>query len=257
MGILNLTPDSFFEDSRISDTQHLLRQAAKMLDEGAQFIDIGGYSSRPNAKDITEEEEISRVIPAIESLVEKFPEVLISIDTFRSRVADLAIEAGAAMVNDISAGNLDNNMMEVIAKHQVPYIMMHMQGTPQTMQSKTTYNDLLEDILYYFSEKIRHARALKINDLIVDPGFGFSKNNEQNYELLSKLHLLENLKLPILAGVSRKSMIYKNLESSAKDALNGTTVLNTIALNNGASILRVHDVKEAAECVKLYSLLNK
>ncbi len=258
MGILNITPDSFYEGSRMKGEEMILMQAEKMLKDGADFIDIGGYSSRPDAEEVSEEEEFERVIPAIELLTKHFPEILISIDTFRSKVAEKALEAGAAMVNDIAAGNLDSKMMEVVAKHQVPYIMMHMRGTPKTMKTLNQYEgDMTQEILYYFSEKINAARRLGINDLIVDPGFGFSKNIEQNFELFGKLELFEILELPLLIGISRKSLIYKSLGGEPADALNGTTVLNTVALTRGAAILRVHDVKEAVECVKLVGRIKK
>lgn len=256
MGILNTTPDSFYAESRKTNLDVLLFSAEEMLNQGATFLDIGGYSSRPDADDISEDEELKRVLPAIEAILKRFPDSLISIDTFRSKIASEAINAGAALINDISAGNLDANMMKVAAEFQVPYIMMHMRGNPKTMKDLNEYEDLTQDILFYFSEKINHARALGINDVIVDPGFGFSKNIAQNFELLSKLGLFKNLNTPILAGLSRKSTIYKTLNISASDALNGTTVLNTVALSKGANILRVHDVKEAMETVKLMSQLT-
>lgn len=256
MGILNTTPDSFYAESRKTNLDVLLFSAEEMLNQGATFLDIGGYSSRPDADDISEDEELQRVLPAIEAILKRFPDSLISIDTFRSKIASEAINAGAALINDISAGNLDSNMMKVAAEFQVPYIMMHMRGNPKTMKGLNEYEDLTQDILFYFSEKINHARALGINDVIVDPGFGFSKNIAQNFELLSKLGLFKNLNTPILAGLSRKSTIYKTLNISASDALNGTTVLNTVALSKGANILRVHDVKEAMETVKLMSQLT-
>lgn len=257
MGILNSTPDSFFEDSRTQNKSDILKKAEMMLEEGANFIDIGGYSSRPDAENIAENEELKRVVPAIELLVKEFPEILISVDTFRSKVAEEAIGAGAALINDISAGRLDEKMMSIIAQHQVPYIMMHMRGTPKTMKQLTAYDDLLSDITYYFSEKIKEARTLGINDLILDPGFGFAKTTDQNFELLKKSALFSSFKLPVLIGISRKTMIHKTLNISPKKALNGTTVLNTLALTNGAAILRVHDVKEAMETIKLVSLFSK
>lgn len=256
MGILNITPDSFYEGSRNTTQDSLLNKAEIMLKQGAAFLDIGGYSTRPGAIDITADEELKRVIPALESVLKHFPESLISIDTFRSEVASQSIEAGAAIINDISAGNLDEAMMGVIAKYQVPYIMMHMRGTPQNMKDLNQYEDLTREVLFYFSEKIKAARLLGINDLIIDPGFGFSKNIAQNLELLSNLELFKNLRLPVLAGLSRKSTIYKTLGFGPEDALNGTTVLNTIAITRGAHILRVHDVKEAMEVVKLTSQLK-
>jgi len=257
MGILNSTPDSFFEDSRTQNKSDILKKAEMMLEEGATFIDIGGYSSRPDAENVAENEELKRVVPAIELLVKEFPEILISVDTFRSKVAEEAIGAGAALINDISAGRLDEKMMSIIAQHQVPYIMMHMRGTPKTMKQLTAYDDLLSDITYYFSEKIKEARTLGINDLILDPGFGFAKTTDQNFELLKKSALFSSFKLPVLIGISRKTMIHKTLNISPKKALNGTTVLNTLALTKGAAILRVHDVKEAMETIKLVSLFSK
>lgn len=222
-----------------------------MLKEGATFLDLGAYSSRPGADDISLEEELSRMLPAIELILNEFPEAILSIDTFRAEVAEKGIHAGAAMINDISAGKLDEKMLSVIVKYQVPYIMMHMKGTPQTMKELNQYEDLTADILFYFSERIKAAREIGINDIIIDPGFGFAKNIDQNFELLSKLEIFKNLDLPMLAGISRKSMIWKKLNISANEALNGTTVLNTTALLKGAHILRVHDVKEAVECIKL------
>lgn len=256
MGILNLTPNSFFDGGRYSSEKEILVKVEKMLAEGATFIDVGAYSSKPSAEFVSEEEELNRIVPVVQLLVKHFSEILISIDTFRSKVARVCIENGAAMINDISAGNLDDKMLEVIAQYNVPYIMMHMRGTPETMQSMTEYEDVLKEVLFYFSEKIRKARSLGINDLIVDPGFGFAKTIAQNYEVLQKLELFHNLELPILIGISRKSMIHKTLGITADEALNGTTVLNTIALSKGAQILRVHDVKEAVECVKLYEKMN-
>jgi dihydropteroate synthase len=257
MGILNVTPNSFYDGGKYDNAQAILRQAEKMLADGADFIDIGGYSSKPGAEFVTEAEELERVIPVIKMILAQFPEALISIDTFRSNVAIAAIENGAAMINDISAGNLDENMMETVAKLQVPYIMMHMRGNPQTMQKLTDYGDIVKEMLLYFSQKIAVARSLGINDLIVDPGFGFAKTLKQNYEVLQKLDLFLMADLPVLIGISRKSMAYKPLGSNAESALNGTTVLNTIALMKGAKILRVHDVKEAVETVKLLQLTIK
>ncbi|WP_035657271.1 dihydropteroate synthase [Flavobacterium seoulense] len=256
MGILNITPNSFFDGGRYSSETDILAKVEKMLAEGATFIDIGAYSSKPSAEFVSEEEELNRIVPIVQLLVKHFPEILISIDTFRSEVAKACVENGAAIINDISAGNLDDKMLEVIAQYNVPYIMMHMRGTPETMQSMTEYDDLVKEVLFYFSEKIRQARSLGINDLIIDPGFGFAKTMEQNYEVMQKLELFHNLELPLLIGISRKSMIHKTLAITADEALNGTTVLNTIALTKGAQILRVHDVKEAVECVKLYQKMN-
>jgi dihydropteroate synthase len=252
MGILNVTPNSFYDGGKFTLNENGLSQVGKMLEEGATFIDIGAYSSKPNAEFVSEEEERSRILPVVQRILKQFPDALLSIDTFRSEIAAVCIENGAAIINDISAGNLDEKMMDVVAKYNVPYIMMHMRGTPQTMQSQTNYENIIKEILYYFSEKVSKARSLGINDLIVDPGFGFAKKLEQNYEILQNLELFKMLDLPILAGISRKSMVYKPLGVTAKEALNGTTVLNTIALTKGANILRVHDVKEAVESVKLF-----
>jgi dihydropteroate synthase len=256
MGILNITPDSFYDGGALKTDAALLSLAEKMVNNGATFLDMGGYSSRPGATDISESEEISRVIPAIELVLRNFPKALISIDTFRSEVAKKAIESGAAIINDVSAGMLDEAMLPTVAQLQVPYVMMHMRGTPQTMQTLTDYENITLDVLRYFSERISAARALGINDLIADPGFGFAKTPEQNFELLSQLELFKNLQIPLLVGLSRKSMIYKTLGITPQEALNGSTALNSIALLKGASILRVHDVKEAVEVVKLYEALT-
>ena len=256
MGILNLTPDSFYDGGKYKNDNEILSQVYMMLKNEATFIDIGAYSSRPNADHISESEELKRLLPIIALIVEEFPEILISIDTFRSNVAKQSIEVGAAIINDISAGQLDQNMMLTVAELKVPYVMMHMKGTPQNMQQLANYDYLLKDILFYFSKRIAEAKNLGITDLIIDPGFGFAKNIKQNFELLNQLDLLKNLELPILAGISRKSMIYKTLGGTAQDALNGTTVLNTIALQKGANILRVHDVKEAVEAIKLTNQLS-
>ncbi len=257
MGVLNITPDSFYDGGKYKDEKAILIQTEKMLNEGATFIDVGAYSSRPGAEAISEDGELNRILPIVEILLEAFPEIILSIDTFRSKVAKNCLEAGAALINDISAGKLDENMLQTIAKYKVPYIMMHMRGTPNTMQKQTDYENLLVDILKYFSERIAQARKLGITDSIVDPGFGFAKTLAQNYELLSKLELFQNLGLPILAGLSRKSMIYKALDTTPKNALNGTTALNMVALMNGANILRVHDVKEALECITLAEGLSE
>lgn len=249
MGILNITPDSFYDGGRHLD--NYIDHTEKMLKQGADFIDVGAYSSRPGALDISEEEELNRLIPVIRKLIDSFPKIVISVDTFRSKIAKEAVSAGAAMVNDISGGSLDSSMMPTVANLKVPYIIMHMRGTPRTMKDLNRYDNLVQDILYYFSVKISEAKAHEINDLIIDPGFGFSKNISQNFQLLSHLELFKNLELPILSGLSRKSLIYKTLKTSPEEALNGTTVLNTIALSKGINILRVHDVREAVECVKL------
>ncbi len=256
MGIINITPDSFYDGGKTFSEKEILKQAEKMLSECATFLDVGGYSTRPGAEDISDTEEIRRVLEAIESILKRFPEALISIDTFRSEVAKKAVEAGSAIVNDVSGGILDAEMYKTVAKLKVPYILMHMRGTPKTMVKLTDYKNVTIDVLKDLAEKIVLARAEGINDIIADPGFGFAKTREQSFELLNNLQLFQNLKVPILAGVSRKSMIYKTLETSAENALNGTTSLNTIALLKGASILRVHDVKEAVECVKLFENLK-
>lgn len=256
MGILNVTPDSFYDGGRYKDEASILNQVETMLSQGANFIDIGAYSSRPNAPFVSEDEEAKRLLPIIKLLVDTFPDIIISVDTFRSNIAKQSIAAGAALINDISAGHLDNNMLQTVADLGVPYIMMHMRGTPQTMQTLTNYDNLIKEITAYFAERINKARALGIIDMIVDPGFGFAKTVAQNFELLNKFELLELLDLPILAGISRKSMIYKTLDISQKEALNGTTALHMVSLQKGAKILRVHDVKEAMECVSLYNQLQ-
>jgi dihydropteroate synthase len=257
MGILNLTPDSFFDGGKYKDETSILRQVEYMLNHGATFIDMGAYSSRPGAEHVPEDEELQRMIPVIDLILNKFPDILISVDTFRSEVAAESIEHGAALINDISAGNLDKTMFDTVANYQVPYIMMHMKGTPQSMQKQATYSDVIQDLRSYFSEKIRETTSKKINDIIIDPGFGFAKTTEQNYTLLNHLDLFQTFGLPILIGLSRKSMIYKVLGSSPQEALNGTTALHTIALLKGANIIRAHDVKEAMECVKLVEVLKE
>jgi len=256
MGILNLTPDSFYDGGTLKNDKDILHRTEKMLNEGATFIDVGGYSSKPNAEEVSEAEELQRVIPIIELLIDNFPDILISIDSFRSEIVKNGIGAGACMVNDISAGNFDEKMFTTIAKLQVPYILMHMQGTPKTMQADPTYDDITKDIIYYFSEKLTALRKLGLNDLIIDVGFGFGKTLEHNYELLNNLDVFKNLEVPMLTGVSRKSMLYKLLGTTPKEALNATTVVNTIALLNGSNILRVHDVKEAIESIKIVQKLN-
>lgn len=256
MGIVNVTPDSFFDGGKLTNSDEIVGQVEKMLNDGATFIDLGGYSSKPGAEFVSEEEELNRVVPIVKLLVEKFPDILLSIDTFRSEVAKQAVENGAAIINDISAGLLDEKMLETVAKLQVPYIMMHKKGTPKTMQSLANYDDLLKEMNFYFSERIAKARNFGLNDIIIDPGFGFAKTIEHNYELLQNLELLQFQELPILAGISRKSMIYKTLETKPENALNGTTFLHAFCLQKGANILRVHDVKEAVECVKLISRLG-
>ncbi len=255
MGILNITPNSFFDGGKYTDEKSILIQVEKMLTEGADFIDIGAYSSKPNSEFVSEQEEHNRLIPVINIVLNNFPDTLIAVDTFRANVAKAGIENGACIINDISAGSLDENMLQTVAKLEVPYILMHMKGNPQTMQSLTQYENITKEMLFYFSKKVALARSFGINDLIIDPGFGFAKTLEHNFEVLNNLELFQMLELPLLVGVSRKSMIYKTLETSAEFALNGTSVLNTIALQKGATILRVHDVKEAIECVKLVSQL--
>ena len=256
MGILNVTPNSFYDGGKYKNESEIVKQVETMLVDGADFIDIGAYSSKPNAEFVSEEEEIACLIPVLKLVLKEFPTTLLSVDTFRSEVAKVAVKSGASIINDISAGGLDDKMMETIGKLQVPYIMMHMKGTPQTMTQLTQYDDIVKEMLFYFSEKVALARSFGINDLIIDPGFGFAKTVEQNFEIMQKLELFKVLELPILAGVSRKSMIYKPLDLTPEKALNGTTALNMIALTKGASILRVHDVKEAVECVKLFSLMS-
>ncbi|WP_445454159.1 dihydropteroate synthase [Flavobacterium sp. 25HG05S-40] len=256
MGILNVTPNSFYDGGKYSDEIGILNQVENMLVEGATFIDIGAYSSKPSAEFISEQEEMERLLPIVKLVVKHFPTTLISVDTFRAQVAQNAVENGACMINDISAGSLDEKMMATVAALQVPYIMMHMKGTPQTMQSLAHYENVIKEMLFYFSQKVVEARSLGINDLIIDPGFGFAKTLEQNFEVLNNLELFQTLRLPVLVGVSRKSMIYKSLDIQAEFALNGTTVLNTIALQKGATILRVHDVKEAVESIRLVAKLS-
>lgn len=256
MGILNVTPDSFYDGGTYSKLSDVLKHVEHMLTNGATFIDVGAYSSRPNADDVSETEELKRSVPVIEAISKTFPEALISIDTFRSSVAKACVNAGASLVNDISAGQLDKEMMPTVASLQVPYIMMHMKGTPQTMTSNTNYDNLTKDILSYFSEKISEANALGINDIILDVGFGFSKTREQNFELLNHLDSFNITGLPMLVGLSRKSTIYKTLNTTASKALNGTTAMHAWALQQGSNILRVHDVKEAMEVITLYNALK-
>jgi dihydropteroate synthase len=256
MGILNVTPNSFYDGGKFTNENEVLLQIEKMLLEGATFIDIGGYSSKPNVEVISEEEEWQRVIPVLRKINVEFPEAIISIDTFRSVIAKESVNNGAAIINDISAGSLDENMMKTVAQLQVPYIVMHMKGNPQTMQSLAKYENIVKEMLFYFSEKINEARNLGINDLIIDPGFGFAKTIAQNFEVLGKLELFKMIELPLLVGVSRKSMVYKTLGTTSELALNGTSSLHTIALMKGAKILRVHDVKEAVECITLFNQLQ-
>ena len=257
MGILNITPDSFYDGGKYTTEKSILDQVERMLTEGATFIDIGAYSSRPGADHISESEELDRLLPVIQSLNDNFSELLLSVDTFRSGVAKKAIEAGACMINDISGGDLDAAMFKTVAELQVPYCLMHMLGTPQTMQDHPSYEDIVVELTRHFSEKIQRLRALKVNDLIIDVGFGFGKTLEHNYELLNNLDHFQILEAPILSGLSRKSMLYKVLEISPSEALNASTVAHTIALLKGSNILRVHDVKEAVEAVKIVGALNR
>jgi dihydropteroate synthase len=256
MGIVNATPDSFFSGSRAGDEQLLLKKVGTMISEGVDIIDIGGQSTRPGADALTHQQEAQRVLPAVEAVLRAFPEALISIDTFFAPVAAGALDRGASMVNDISGGLLDAAMLQTVARYKVPYVCMHMRGTPQTMHQHTSYTDLITELLDYFIERIEACRAAGIVDIIIDPGFGFSKTVDQNFFLLRNLSALKILARPMLAGLSRKSTIYRTLGITAEEALNGTTVLNTVALMNGASILRVHDVREAKEAVKLVQLAS-
>jgi dihydropteroate synthase len=256
MGIINVTPDSFYAGSRKQDTSSAREQAKKMLSEGADFLDIGAYSSRPGAADISEQEEIDRLLPVIEAIVKNHSDAVLSIDTFRSKVAETAIKAGAHIINDISGGSLDEDMFATIARLQVPYILMHMKGTPQNMNQMAQYDDVFMEVLDYFSERIHQLTQLGVNDVVIDPGFGFAKKQEHSYALMSRLQDFGVLQLPVLVGVSRKRMVYHVLGGTADAALNGTTALNTIALTKGANILRVHDVKEAVEAIKIFQAMR-
>jgi dihydropteroate synthase len=256
MGILNITPDSFYDGGKYKNESEILNQVEKMLSDGATFIDVGAYSSRPGAQHISEEEELKRIIPVINLLQKNFHEIIISIDTFRSRVAIETVHAGAALINDISGGKLDDKMFTTVANLQVPYILMHMLGTPQNMQKNPVYNNVTAEIISFFAEQIHKLHQLRLNDVIIDVGFGFGKTNTHNYEILKNLALFKSLDAPILAGLSRKSMLYKTLDISAQEALNATTSANTIALLNGANMLRVHDVKEAVETIKIVAQIQ-
>ncbi len=257
MGILNITPDSFYDGGNYNNISDVLKRVEEMLVEGATIIDVGAYSSRPRAKHISENEESQRIIPVIKQIVKTFPKAILSVDTFRSAIAKNCILEGACIINDISAGNLDKNMFQVVAQLQVPYIMMHMQGIPQNMQNKPVYEDVVKEVFIYFSKKINEMHGLGVNDIVIDLGFGFGKTLKNNYDLLKNMTYFKNLEKPILAGLSRKSMLFKPLEISQDNALNATTAANTVALLNGASILRVHDVKEAIEAIKIVNLLEE
>jgi len=251
MGILNLSDNSFYDGGKYNSTEKILIQTKKMIDEGVNIIDIGSQSSRPGSNEISEDEELNKIIPSLIEIRKHFPNVLISVDTYRANVAEESINNGANIINDISSGDLDNKMFSVIAKYKVPYIIMHMLGTPKNMQENPTYNNVVEEIINYFQQKIETLHDLGINNLIIDPGFGFGKTLENNYEILNNLEKFKCLEYPILVGVSRKSMIYKLLDTDANQALNGTSVINTISLTKGTDILRVHDIKEAVECIKI------
>ncbi|CAN5251547.1 dihydropteroate synthase [soil metagenome] len=251
MGIINATPDSFYSGSRQQSLDAVLVQAEKMIKEGATVLDIGGQSTRPGSEKINADEEAARVLPAIEAVISKFPEAIISVDTYYATIAEKAVNAGASIVNDVSGGLMDQSMLQTVAALKTPFICMHIKGTPQTMQQHAVYNNMIKEITEYFIERVEACRLAGINDIILDPGFGFAKNAAQNFELLRKLSILNIFKKPILLGLSRKGTIYKTLGITAEEALNGTTVLNTIGLLNGANILRVHDVKEAMETIKL------
>lgn len=251
MGILNLTPDSFFDGGQHNTLDLAIRKAARLIESGVDIIDIGAYSSRPGAPLISVKKEADRALPIINALSKRYPSTLLSIDTFRSQVAQASVEAGVHIINDISGGTLDENMFSTVAKLQVPYILMHMRGKPENMQEQTNYEDIVLDVATFFGQKIAELRALGVRDIILDPGYGFAKTIEQNYELVHRVDELQYFDLPILSGISRKSMIYKKLNITPQEALNGTTALNTLLLAKGVQILRVHDVKEAKQLVDL------
>ncbi|HLU85694.1 MAG TPA: dihydropteroate synthase [Vicingaceae bacterium] len=257
MGILNITPDSFFDGGNYLSEERIIEQAKKHLNEGAVILDVGGYSTKPGAAFVSEQEELNRVIPVVELLHRQFPEAIISIDTFRANVAQKAVEKGAAIINDISAGSMDENLLDVVASLNVPYILMHMQGTPETMQQNPQYENVVQEVMQFFYEKIAVLNQKGIKDIILDPGFGFGKTVQHNYQLMQSLEDFKIFEMPILVGISRKSMINKVLDVSPKEALNGTTVLNTIALSKGANMLRVHDVRAAKEAVLIMEQLSK
>ena len=256
MSILNTTPDSFFDGGNYNSLEGALKKVEKDLELGATIIDIGGYSTKPNGNEVSLDEEIKRTIPFIEAIVKRFPDVNLSIDTFRGKVASLALQAGAGMINDISAWNIDDEMINVVLDHKVPYVLMHMKGKPKTMQDQPHYENLIKDILDFLVNKIDILKSNGLNDIIIDPGFGFGKTIDHNYSILSNLNSFKILNLPLLVGISHKSMIYKKLKISKLDTLNGTTALNMFALSKGAKILRVHDVKQAMECIYLNEEIN-
>ncbi len=257
MGIINVNEDSFYAGSRVNSKTEILNKAAQMVNEGADILDIGGQSTRPGSKRISVDEELSRVLPGIKSISEKFSDLILSIDTYNATVAMEAVKAGASIVNDISAGEMDTNMVSTVAELGVPYICMHMKGVPETMQQQAIYDDVMKEVLDYFIKKITQCRQAGIKDIIIDPGFGFGKNISQNFLLLKNLSLFNILEMPILVGISRKSSVYKTLNISPEEALNGSTILHTIALQQGANILRVHDVKEAKETITLLEAYGK
>ena len=256
MGILNLAPDSFFDGGRFLSLDNQLQQVEKMLQEGASIIDLGAVSTRPGAGDVDEQEELGRLIPAVKAIKLHFPECILSVDTFRARVAKAAVEQGASMVNDIYGGRYEQGMFEMVASLKVPYILMHMKGTPATMQIKPSYADVVAEVAYFFENQLQQCREAGVRQVIIDPGFGFGKSTEQNYTLLGHLEEFRSTGAPLLVGISRKSMIYKQLCIESSEALNGTTVLNTIALMKGADILRVHDIKEAMEVIRLVKMVG-
>ncbi|MGB0778276.1 MAG: dihydropteroate synthase [Flavobacteriaceae bacterium] len=257
MGILNLTPDSFYDGGQNTGLEQIQKKVSQMLADGMDILDVGAVSSKPGATHVSLEEETKRLIPVVQYLHRNFPDLILSIDTFRAKIAEKAVESGASIINDISAGNLDDEMIDCVSQMQVPYVAMHMQGTPQTMQKNPNYKSLMIELIKYFSELQNRCYKKGLNDLIIDPGFGFGKTLNHNYEILKNLNLFHSLDLPILVGISRKSMLYKPLNTSADQALNATSVAHTLALANGANILRVHDVKQAKETIEIYSLYEK
>ena len=252
MGIINITPDSFYAKSRLKGIEDTLNKVNQFINDKVDIIDIGGYSTRPGASEVSERDEINRIIPVVKAIVNNFPQIPLSIDTFRSNVARICVEEGASMINDISGGNLDENMFKTVAELEVPYILMHSKGTPQTMKKLTNYNDILSDLIFDLSNKIQHLEQLGIKDIIIDPGFGFAKSIDQNFELLKRINELKILNKPILAGISRKSMIYKKLNIHQDQSMNGTTALNSFLVQNNINILRVHDVNEAKQIIELF-----